>query len=240
MPSTIHRADVPTRQTRTVALPVEVIRSRKRRKTVHAELVDGVVRVHMPAWVGADEEREVVAELVAKLERRYTSAHVDLVQRAAELAERFGFPEPASIRWADNQIKRWGSCSMPAGTIRISTRLAAFPPWVLDSVIVHELAHLVELDHSKRFYELVARFPLTEKADGFLLGVNYREDGDVVDGGADDGFVDGDDSADVIELEPPARRTAAAAAVEPAVTSRHPRARAKRRPVDDPNALTLF
>ena len=76
----------------------------------------------------------------------------------------------ASIRWATNQTKRWGSCTMATREIRISSRLRVAPPWVLDAVIVHELAHLVEPNHSPRFRELESRYPRKRDADLFLDG----------------------------------------------------------------------
>ncbi len=53
-----------------------------------------------------------------------------------------------------NASTRWGSCS-PRGNLRFSWRLVMAPPEVLDYVVVHELAHLRELNHSKRFWALV-------------------------------------------------------------------------------------
>ena len=51
----------------------------------------------------------------------------------------------------------------------VSARLAAYPRWVLDYVIVHELAHLVEASHGPAFWELVNRYPLAERARGYLI-----------------------------------------------------------------------
>ena len=64
---------------------------------------------------------------------------------------------------------RWGSCTPADGSVRISVRLAPFPLWVLDYVLVHELAHLAVADHSPRFWALVDRYPLSERARGYLI-----------------------------------------------------------------------
>jgi hypothetical protein len=148
---------------------VEVVRSARRRKTVSARRVDGVLRVSIPAAMTTGEERRWVAEMVRRFERRERSATVDLPARAAVLARRFDLPQPASIRWVENQRARWGSCTPADGTIRVSSRLASFPGWVLDHVIVHELVHLVEPGHGPAFQALLARDPLAERATGFLI-----------------------------------------------------------------------
>lgn len=67
---------------------------------------------------------------------------------------------------------RWGSCTSASGDIRISTRLTDVPPWVLDHVIVHELAHLVVADHSAEFQRLVNQNPLAERAEGYLMALS--------------------------------------------------------------------
>jgi len=139
-------------------------------------MVDGVIRVSVPASMSKDEEASYVADLVAKIERKYRSDHVDLDARAATLASRHGLPRPRSVRWADNQRSRWGSCSIGTGDIRISTRLARCPAWVLDYVLVHELAHLVETNHGPAFDALVARYPKAERAIGYLLAKDLDDE----------------------------------------------------------------
>jgi predicted metal-dependent hydrolase len=161
-----------------MALPVDVIRSRKRRKTVQAAVVDGRIRIHMPAWMSQQDEDLYVANLVERLQKRYQSDHVDLEPRTRRLARRHDLPQPRSVRWSDEQRARWGSCSVDRGDIRISRRLADWPTWVLDYVIVHELAHLVEANHSPAFHALVDRYPRAERAKGFLIAKGLGGDDD--------------------------------------------------------------
>jgi predicted metal-dependent hydrolase len=77
----------------------------------------------------------------------------ELPDRLRQLADQFGLRVARiSIR---NQQSRWGSCS-PNGHICLNWRLVAMPDWVRDYVIIHELMHLKRLDHSPRFWKLVA------------------------------------------------------------------------------------
>jgi predicted metal-dependent hydrolase len=152
-----------------MALPVEIVRSSRRQKTVSAELVGQVVRVHVPSWMDASDVDRHVAELVPRLERRYRSDHVDLPARAAQLAARYDLPRPGLVTWSDHQRRQWGSCNLLDGHIRVSSRLVDLPAWVLDYVLVHELAHLVHPDHSPAFNALVDRYPLAERARGYLM-----------------------------------------------------------------------
>ncbi len=148
---------------------MEVVRSARRRKTVQAREVDGVLRVSIPATMSGADEQRWVEEMVRRMARRTGTGGVDLARRAGELARRYQLPAPGSIRWADNQEWRWGSCTPGTGSIRISSRLGGEPSWVLDYVIVHELAHLEVARHDRRFWELVGRYPLAERARGFLI-----------------------------------------------------------------------
>ncbi len=150
-------------------MKVEVVRSARRRKTVQARQVGGVLRVSIPASMTVADEERWVAEMVRRMERRAASNAIDLDARAWALADRYGLPRPAAIRWVDNQEWRWGSCTPSDGTIRISSRLVGEPGWVLDYVILHELAHLVAPRHDGRFWALVNRYPRAERARGFLM-----------------------------------------------------------------------
>jgi predicted metal-dependent hydrolase len=149
--------------------PVRVIRSARRRKTAQARLLDGVLEVRIPDRCSTAEEEEFVDHFRARFRRSRQAAQVDLEQRAAELARDHGLPVPSSIRWVSNQAQRWGSCTPAQGTVRLSDRMASYPQWVIDYVIVHELAHLVEFGHGPDFHALVDRYPLSERAQGYLL-----------------------------------------------------------------------
>lgn len=159
-------------------MKVEVVRSRRRHKTVQARQIGDLVRVSVPATMSRAEEERWVNEMLRRIGRRQQSAGVDLHERARALAGKFGLAVPKTTRWVDNQNFRWGSCTPHDGAIRISTRLAKEPSWVLDYVLVHELAHLHVSGHGKAFWQLVNRYPLAERARGFLMarGVDEPDD----------------------------------------------------------------
>lgn len=150
-------------------MEVRVVRSAKRRKTVAARVVGDVLEVRLPAWMDAADEARWVDRFRTRFERRAHADEDELVRRARRLADRYDLPRPTSIRWSDSQEWRWGSCTPGAATIRISTRVAAFPGWVQDHVVLHELAHLVEAHHGPAFRDIVARYPLAERATGYLI-----------------------------------------------------------------------
>lgn len=149
--------------------PVEVVRSKRRTRTAQASLREGRIEVMVPDGMDRTEEAKVVEQLVARVIRRSTSTGIDLAARARELARAYGFPAPKFVEWSDRQMRTWGSCSRTEGRIRISRRLATMPTWVLDSVLVHELAHLEVAGHGPRFQALVARYELSERAIGYLI-----------------------------------------------------------------------
>jgi predicted metal-dependent hydrolase len=155
-------------------LNVVVIRSTRRTKTAQARLVGTTLEVRIPARLSKTEEREMVEYFRSKFERSRQTSALDLQSRAALLCSRYDLEEPGSIRWVSNQVHRWGSCTPDDRAIRISDRLVGFPDWVLDYVIVHELAHLVEFGHTPRFWEIVERYPLAERARGFLIAKGWE------------------------------------------------------------------
>lgn len=157
-------------------MQVEVIRSARRKKTVQARVVDGTLRVSIPAHFSPTEEEKWVKRMQVRIARQTQAAEIDLDNRAATLAKAYGLPIPSTVAWSDRQNTRWGSCTPATGRVRISSAVAGFPAWVVDYVIVHELAHLIEPNHSPQFWQIVNRYPKAERARGFLIAKSYEPD----------------------------------------------------------------
>lgn len=154
---------------------VEVRRSRRRRRTVTAYRQSGRTIVLIPARFTRAQEREWVDRMVEKLsaqERRRRPVDDELMVRALDLSRRYldGAPSPTSVAWSSQQNARWGSCTPADGTIRLSDRLQGMPAWVIDYVLLHELAHLRVDGHGPQFWALLEAYPRTERARGFLDG----------------------------------------------------------------------
>jgi Protein of unknown function DUF45 len=154
---------------------VEVRVSARRRKTSEARWVGGRIVVSVPAHLSGEAREKTVAwlvdRLVAKHPLRTAVGDDELMARATALGERYRMGvRPTSVRWVTNQSARWGSCSYHSGEIRLSHRLRSVPEWVLDAVLVHELAHLVHPNHSAAFHQLADRYRRHHEAGLFLAG----------------------------------------------------------------------
>ena len=133
------------------------------------EIRRAVCESHRMVSVGVDVfrvstyEGDLRATLEAAFGRR---ARIELPARTWELAAemRLGVKKVA-VR---NQRSRWGSCT-EGGVISLNWRLVQTPSWVSDYVIYHELMHLKEMNHSKRFWAAVAEVcPRWEEAEAWL------------------------------------------------------------------------
>ncbi|WP_435107607.1 M48 metallopeptidase family protein [Nocardiopsis synnemataformans] len=154
---------------------IEVRRSPRRRRTVSAYRDGDTTVVLVPATFSRAEEKRWVGRMLQRLEAREgrrNPGDAELHERALELARRYldGTELPESVRWVDNQNSRWGSCTPETRTIRISRRVAGMPSWVVDYVLIHELAHLFIPHHGREFWDLVRRYPKAERARGYLEG----------------------------------------------------------------------
>lgn len=158
------------------AADVEVRRSARRRRTVSAYREGDRTVVLIPARMSEVEERRWVSVMLDKLaaqESRRRMGDDELAARAERLSEQYlgGKARPAVVRWVTNQNTRWGSCTPAERSIRLSHRLQGMPEYVIDYVLLHELAHLLVPGHGPGFWELLEVYPRTERARGYLEGV---------------------------------------------------------------------
>ena len=156
---------------------VEIRTSARRRKTGVAFWEGGKVIVVVPERMSRSTRDSFADQLVEQLLQRTGRRHASdagLASRAAALADQYlGGIRPSSIRWSSRQQRRWGSCSLHSGEIRIASRLQTVPEWVLDGVIVHELTHLLEAGHTERFHEIANRYPRQGEAHTYLDGFGH-------------------------------------------------------------------
>jgi predicted metal-dependent hydrolase len=166
--------------------PVVVRRSARRRRTVAAFWENGTAVVAIPAHFSKAQEREWVHRMLEKLRlqgvrrsrgtgRRRPVTDAALAAHAADLSKEYlgGRSVPSSVRWVSNQNSRWGSATPADGTIRLSDKLRTMPQWVIDYVLLHELAHLLVAGHNAAFWRLLEAYPETERAKAFLEGVAF-------------------------------------------------------------------
>jgi predicted metal-dependent hydrolase len=149
--------------------PVIFIRHRRARRYIIRVLPNGTVRVTLPRW-GAKREAQafldasrgwIATQRAARVPRpapvdervMRERARRELPEMLLDLARQHGITVPrVSVR---DQRSRWGACS-PSGTITLNWRLIRMPAFVREYVLLHELMHRRELNHSRRFWKLVA------------------------------------------------------------------------------------
>ena len=178
---------------------VQVIWSARRKRTVSARFDGPRIVIRAPARAARRELQPVFARLVERVierEQRHSlrAAAADegnerLQERAQRLADRYlgrGAVPAFIAEWSHRMTRRFGVCHPSTRVIRISASLAALPDWVLDYLILHELAHLIRPDHSPAFWELVAKYPKWREGRGYLQGYAHGTRG--IDGSGEDGF----------------------------------------------------
>ena len=152
-----------------------VIRSSRRKRTLHAFRQNGVIEIHIPDRLSRRQEFDVIPEmidLVLKRENRLRKSDGALFEMCDQLLAEF-LPEfnerPISVTWRVMR-ERWGSCTTVDKTIRISERLNSAPDYALRYVLFHELIHLRIAGHGDDFQEFLDRYPEKERAEAFLEG----------------------------------------------------------------------
>jgi len=161
-------------------VPVEVRRSKQRRRSISAFQEGDKLVVAIPATFTKAQEREWVEKMafrVATREAKRRPSDEVLMERALELSRQYfgGKAQPASVAWTSNQERRWGSCSINDRAIRISDKARGMPPYVIDYLLLHELAHLLHAGHGPTFWALLSGYKHLDKARGFLEGVQYAK-----------------------------------------------------------------
>ena len=170
--------------------PLVFVRHPRARRYVLRVVEDGTIRVTVPRWgskrqaeafavsqrrwierqlrrIDEEQARPRPAPMPAAEIREWRAmAARELPPRVYELAERHRLEVArVSVR---NQRWRWGSCSR-TGHICLNWRLVRMPDWIRDYVILHELMHLRRMDHSPKFWRLVAAAcPEYQAARGWL------------------------------------------------------------------------
>jgi predicted metal-dependent hydrolase len=156
--------------------PVRIVATRRRRRTIAARLRSGVLELLVPESMPAAERQRWAEKMLGRFERRMRRAVPSderLDSRARTLNERlFG----GRLRWTSigftDMARQWGSCTFTTGAIRIAARATVLPDWVLDYLLVHELTHLEHSDHGPAFHEMENRYPLAERARGYLMAID--------------------------------------------------------------------
>lgn len=165
---------------------VVVRRSTRRKKTVSAHFSgEDVVlavphtatRAQIDRWKTTLVPRVVAKRDAAQHDARRRGRDEMLEELAGELSRRYlgGEARPTEVKWSARQHTRWGSATPATEVIRISRRLATAPPWVLETVVLHELVHLLEAHHNERFWRLANRHPRAHDAARFLDGVAWAD-----------------------------------------------------------------
>jgi predicted metal-dependent hydrolase len=161
---------------------VEIIRSKRRKNTVQAKFVNEKLCIYLPGDMKESEEKKWIEKMIKWSHHHKRKKQFDddtLLKRAQELNKMyFDGSLDFSIKFVTNQNTRFGSCTSATKSIRISDRLAKMPRWVQDYVIIHELAHILHPNHTKRFWEKVNQYKYAERAKGYLIAVGMQKDGE--------------------------------------------------------------
>ncbi|MBU1726382.1 MAG: M48 family metallopeptidase [Candidatus Omnitrophica bacterium] len=165
-------------------MEVKIIRSRRRKRTVSARLVKDLLVVSAPMFLHGEQLEKIVSKFKLKFERKRIKDELDKAQSLFDIASNinekyFGNRlNIASIEYVIDQNSKFGCCDYNKGKIRISHKVGLMPQWVRDYVIIHELAHLLEPNHGKSFWDIVSRYKLAERARGYLMAIRLEKEGE--------------------------------------------------------------
>lgn len=141
-----------------------------------SRIISGVMHIYAPAGMPEHQLNRVIDNFRKRFEKKQMKKELNsnperLLEITNELNRKYfdGKLEVKSITYSGEQDKIYGVCHHKRGDIIISYRLKEMPDWVRNYVIVHELAHLLQPNHSADFWNLVNRYKLAERARGYLI-----------------------------------------------------------------------
>lgn len=155
-------------------MEIKVIKSWRRRKTASARIKNGVLYIRLPALTPSFQAEKIINQFKKSLQKKQKGvSSADLAKRGQALNQKYfeGKLKYSLICWSDNQNTLHGSCSPHRGAIRISAKLKKVPKWALDAIIIHELTHLLIPGHGRKFWQIANRYPLMERARGYLMAL---------------------------------------------------------------------
>lgn len=164
-------------------MEVKIIRSPRRRRSVGARLVNDLLLINAPLALSQERLDKIVNDFKLKFAKKKLKTELDKEKNLSNLActlnkEYFDNKlKIESIEYATNQNSRFGCCNYRTAKIRISHKIGLMPQWVRKYVLIHEMAHLIQPNHSRAFWDIVCRYRLTERARGYLMAasINMKE-----------------------------------------------------------------
>ena len=159
-------------------MEVKIIRSKRRRRSVGARLVNDLLLINAPLALSQEHLDKIISSFKLKFARQKLKTELDKEKNLLDLARALNKEyfdnklKIESIEYATNQNSRFGCCNYRAAKIRISHKIGRMPNWVRKYVLIHEMAHLIQPNHSRAFWDIVCRYKLTERARGYLMAAS--------------------------------------------------------------------
>ena len=157
-------------------------KSPRRKKTISARLDGSRLRVRLPAKISPDEETRMIRDVCERMARTNRIDHAEsdrlLLDRARRLDAEYlsGKARPADARFSAKLTSSFGNANLRTKVVQVAARLRQSPQWVVDYLLLHEMAHLIVPGHSAEFWRLVNRYRYAERAKGYLICMSQLED----------------------------------------------------------------
>lgn len=143
------------------------------RKNYHGKIIAGTIFIETPLLAKEEEKEKMIKTIIIQLLSNYF--YKEIAQRLIDFNEKY-FKKRIQKFTIKYMSTRWGSCTSQ-GNISLSSRLLLAPDAALDYVLVHELAHLHHMNHSAKFWGLVASvLPEYKTQEKWLKENNYAAD----------------------------------------------------------------